>query len=172
MSVSVTTREKRPDEQEGVDYFFINKQEYDILVERNELLEYAQVFDEYYGTPKNKVIESLEKGQDVLFDIDWQGTAQLTAKAPQDLVSVFILPPTMQELEERLKRRAQDSDEVVRKRMSKANIEISHWDNYDYVIVNHDIAESLKKITSILEAERLKRKRQSGLQDFVDNLLK
>jgi guanylate kinase len=172
MSVSVTTRRKRPEEQDGVDYHFISKDQYDEMVRNDQLLEHAQVFDEYYGTPRNKVSESLEQGKDILFDIDWQGTSQLASKAPEDLVSLFILPPSMKELSERLKRRAQDSEEVVLKRMSKANVEISHWDSYDYVIINHDIADSLKKITSILVAERLKRLRRQGLKDFVDVLLK
>jgi guanylate kinase len=172
MSVSVTTRNKREQEQHGTDYFFINRNEFDSLVKNDELLEHAHVFDEYYGTPKKLVMDNLNQGIDVLFDIDWQGTSQLASKAPSELVSVFILPPSMKELESRLKKRAQDSEEVVQKRMAKAHIEISHWQSYDYVIINYDIADSLKKISSILASERLKKVRQKGLKDFVDELLK
>jgi guanylate kinase len=172
MSTSVTTRQKRASEEEGIDYFFISKNDYDLMVKNDDLLEHAQVFDEYYGTPRRRVIDCLNEGKDVLFDIDWQGTRQLNEKSPGDLVSVFILPPSMKELEQRLKKRAQDSDETVKKRMSKAHQEISHWESYDYVIVNYDIADSLKKISSILMSERIKRNRQEGLKDFVSKLLK
>lgn len=170
MSVSVTTRPKRPGEIHGRDYYFIDRPEFDTLVDTHALLEHAEVFGNCYGTPRNYVEEHLQRGEDVLFDIDWQGTKQLRATAPDDLVSVFILPPSIVELERRLFARAQDSAEVVAKRMAKAISEISHWTEYDYVIVNQDINEALIKITSILQAERLKRTRQEGLSGFIDML--
>jgi guanylate kinase len=137
-----------------------------------EFLESAEVFGNYYGTPASQVGDMLAKGTDVLFDIDWQGTRQLTQKARQDVVSVFILPPSMEELELRLRKRAEDTEEVLQHRMSKANVEISHWNEYDYVVVNKDLEESLQKVYSILRAERLRRERQEGLQHFVNQLLK
>lgn len=170
MSVSVTTREKRVGEINGKDYFFIDDGAYKKLVENGELLEHAQVFDYNYGTPEKFVREHIEKGVDVLFDIDWQGTKQLAAKLPDDLVSVFILPPSMEELERRLKARAQDSEEVVKKRMSKARAEISHWQEYDYVLINQDLDQTHEKINTILRAERLKRVRQEGLTGFTERL--
>ncbi len=170
MSVSVTTRAMRPGEVDGKDYFFIDKAKYDTMVERNELLEHAEVFGNHYGTPKAYAEAHLRNGEDVLFDIDWQGTKQLRATAPNDLVSVFILPPSLPELERRLRARAQDSEEVVQKRMEKAISEISHWTEYDYVIVNQDLDAALVKITSILHAERLKRERQEGLDAFIEAL--
>ncbi|MEZ5692045.1 MAG: guanylate kinase [Rickettsiales bacterium] len=170
MSVSVTTRAIRSGEIDGKDYFFIDEARYNEMVANNELLEHARVFDHYYGTPEKFVSEHIGKGTDVLFDIDWQGTKQLVSKKPDDVVSVFILPPSMVELERRLRARAQDSDEVVQKRMSKARAEISHWQEYDYVLVNQDIEETHTKIDSILRAERLKRVRQEGLAGFVEGL--
>lgn len=170
MSISVTTRPKRPGEIHGKDYYFIHRPEFDALVDNNDLLEHAEVFGNCYGTPRKYVEEHLQSGEDVLFDIDWQGTKQLRATAPDDLVSVFILPPSIQELERRLFSRAQDSAEVVEKRMAKAISEISHWTEYDYVIVNQDIDAALTKITSILHAERLKRARQEGLSGFIGTL--
>jgi guanylate kinase len=167
MSVSVTTRPKRPGETEGRDYYFVDTVEFNLMVNRRELLEHAKVFDHYYGTPKAAVEEQLSDGHDVLFDIDWQGTQQLAQQARDDLVSVFILPPSTSELERRLKTRAQDSAEVVAQRMSKAADEISHWAEYDYVIVNDDMEKALRQIKNILAAERLKRERQTGLLDFV-----
>lgn len=167
MSVSVTTREKRPGETHGVDYYFHDKPTFDAMVKKDELLEYAEVFGNCYGTPKTYVEQHLSAGEDVLFDIDWQGTKQLKKRSPDDLVSVFILPPSIAELERRLHTRAQDSAEVVQTRMAKAISEISHWQEYDYVIVNQDLNLALEKITSILHAERLKRTRQEGLVDFV-----
>ena len=143
MSVSVTTRPKRPGEEHGRDYFFVNAAEYETMVKKDELLEHAKVFEHQYGTPAAFVRDHISKGVDVLFDIDWQGTRQLAAKNRTDLVSVFILPPSMQELERRLKGRAQDSDEVVKKRMEKATAEISHWQEYDYVLINQDLDETL-----------------------------
>jgi guanylate kinase len=170
MSVSVTTRPMRVGEVDGKDYFFVSEDKYKDMVIRGELLEHAQVFDNYYGTPANFVREKIEQGIDVLFDIDWQGTKQLSQKNHDDLVSIFILPPSMGELERRLRARAQDSDEVVAKRMSKAKTEISHWQEYDYVLINQDLDQTHDKINSILKAERLKRTRQYGLKDFVDGL--
>lgn len=167
MSVSVTTRQPRPGEVDGKDYTFIDQTEFGIMNNRDELLEYAKVFDNYYGTPRSTVEEALGAGRDVLFDIDWQGTQQLADRARDDLVSVFILPPSTVELERRLRARAQDSEEVVAGRMAKASDEISHYREYDYIIVNHDIDVSVKRVTAILEAERLKRDRQVGLTDFV-----
>lgn len=170
MSVSVTTRPMRPGEKDGHDYYFIDRPKFDRMVSGGELLEHAEVFGNCYGTPKSYVEERLRRGEDVLFDIDWQGTHQLRATSPHDLVSVFILPPSLIELERRLHTRAQDSDEVVRKRMEKAISEISHWTEYDYVIVNQNLEQALVKITSILHAERLKRTRQEGLAQFIDTL--
>jgi guanylate kinase len=170
MSVSVTTRKPRPGEEHGKDYFFLSEAEYQAMVAQGELLEHAKVFEHYYGTPAHFVRGNLGAGTDVLFDIDWQGTQQLKAKNPDDLVSVFILPPSMEELERRLRARAQDSDAVVAGRMSKAQAEISHWMEYDYVLINHQLEETLEKIDSILKAERLKRARQDGLKGFIEGL--
>jgi guanylate kinase len=170
LSVSATTRKKRPNESEGRDYFFVSHDGFDAAIEAGEFLEYATVFDHLYGTPKKPVMDALAAGQDVLFDIDWQGTQQLKERAREDLVSVFVLPPTHDELERRLRIRAQDSEDVVRKRMSKAADEISHWPEYDYVIVNDDLAIAQEKIKAILDAERLRLTRQVGLSDFVRRL--
>lgn len=170
MSVSVTTRKMRPGEIEGKDYFFVSQETFAGMVERQEFLEHAEVFGNSYGTPKAFAEAHLNNGQDVLFDIDWQGTKQLRATAPDDLVSVFILPPSLPELERRLRARAQDSEEVVQKRMEKAISEISHWTEYDYVILNQDLDAALEKITAILHAERLKRTRQEGLGAFIETL--
>ncbi|NDF12372.1 MAG: guanylate kinase [Proteobacteria bacterium] len=171
MSISATTRAKRPGEKDAVDYYFVSKQKFAEMVTNGEFLECAEVFGNSYGTPEKPVFESLEKGTDVLFDIDWQGTQQLLARARLDVVTIFILPPTMQELERRLRGRAQDSEEVVKGRMAKASHEISHWYIYDYVIVNHDLDESLKHLLSIIDAERQKRDRQQGLAEFVGSLI-
>jgi guanylate kinase len=167
LSVSATTRPSRPNEQEGVDYHFVTKQRFEHMLAAGEFLEQASVFDHRYGTPKNPVIQALTGGRDVLFDIDWQGTQQLKERMGDDLVSVFVLPPSHVELERRLRERAQDSDEVVTRRMSKAAGEISHWAEYDYVIINDDVDAAHAKITAILRAERLRRARQIGLSDFV-----
>lgn len=172
LSVSVTTRPMRPMEIDGKDYFFINDETFSTMAAENKLLEHATVFDYKYGTPKEHVSVSLDRGLDVLFDIDWQGTRQLASSCREDLVSVFILPPSMSELERRLRTRAQDSDEVVQKRMSKAEAEISHWAEYDYVVVNTDIDSTLSRIIHILEAERTKRSRQTNLPNFIENLCK
>jgi guanylate kinase len=170
MSVSVTTRPKRPGEVEGVDYFFLDPTEFNLMVNRGELLEYAKVFGHYYGTPRAPVEKALGEGRDVLFDIDWQGTQQLKASARADLVSVFILPPSTAELEKRLRTRAQDSAKVVAERMEKAADEMSHWAEYDYIIVNRNIEESVVRVEAILAAERARRDRQIGLSDFVKGL--
>lgn len=166
MSVSATTRPPRPNEAPGEDYFFISKDDFERHVAEDSFLEHAFVFGHHYGTPRTPVMEALGKGQDVLFDIDWQGTQQLKQQR-DDVVSVFILPPSRDELERRLKERAQDTDEVVDRRMGHASDEISHWAEYDYVVVNDDVETALKKIQTILAAERLKRGRQIGISDFV-----
>lgn len=170
MSISVTTRKMRVGEVDGKDYFFVDEAKYKDMVANGELLEHAQVFDHYYGTPASFVQEHIDKGIDVLFDIDWQGTKQLSAENHEDLVSIFILPPSMAELERRLRARAQDSNEVVEKRMSKAKAEISHWQEYDYVLVNQDLDQTHERINAILKAERLKRTRQAGLAEFILHL--
>jgi guanylate kinase len=167
MSVSVTTRPPRPGEVEGKDYFFVSKERFGQMRDRNELLEYAEVFGNYYGTPRRAVEDALMQGRDVLFDIDWQGTQQLAQAMEDDLVRIFILPPSAEDLRVRLIQRAQDSATVVAKRMAEAANEISHWPEYDYVIVNDSIAESGEQITAILTAERLKRRRRLGLTAFV-----
>jgi guanylate kinase len=170
MSVSVTTRPKRPGEVEGADYFFVDGIEFNLMVNRGELLEHAKVFGNYYGTPRAPVEKALAAGRDVLFDIDWQGTQQLNGRMPGDLVSVFILPPSTRELERRLKARAQDPPQVVAQRMAKAADEMSHWDAYQYVVINYDIGESVERVREILSAERSRRERQIGLADFVKRL--
>jgi guanylate kinase len=170
MSVSATTRPPRPGEVDGKDYFFIDKPKFESMVTGNEFLEHAQVFDNYYGTPKGPVDEALQAGRDVLFDVDWQGTQQLAENAPKDLVRVFILPPSHDELERRLRARAQDEEAVIAKRMSKAAGEMSHYFEYDYIVVNEVIEESVSQVRAIVTAERLKRERQVGLHDFVTEL--
>lgn len=170
MSVSATTRPMRPGEVEGRDYHFVDKARFEDMVKRHELLEWATVFDNRYGTPRAPVEAALSAGQDVLFDIDWQGTQQLREKARQDVVSVFILPPSAADLEKRLHTRAQDSDEVIRGRMSRASHEMSHWAEYDYIVINHDVEEAFAEVQSILKAERLKRERRVGLTTFVRGL--
>jgi guanylate kinase len=170
LSVSVTTRKIRPGEKDGRDYRFINRRQFDALVEKNELLEWAEVFDNYYGTPKKPVMDALAAGRDVLFDIDWQGTQQLGDKAPNDLVTVFVLPPSIPELKRRLDKRAQDDYETIHRRMAKAAAEMSHWAEYDYVVINRDLDQAHADVAAILAAERLKRERQPGLSDFVRGL--
>lgn len=172
MSVSVTTRAPRPGELDGKDYHFITHEEFARLRDRGDLLEYAEVFGNYYGTPKRPVADALQEGRDVLFDIDWQGTQQLGAVMQEDLVRIFILPPSADELRERLIRRAQDSASTVAKRMAKAADEISHWPEYDYVIVNEDASKASAEIDAILTAERLRRRRRVGLTSFVRELTK
>ena len=167
LSVSVTTRPRRPGEIEGRDYRFIDLARFEAMVTKNELLEWAEVFGYRYGTPRRPVEKALRAGRDVLFDIDWQGTQQLREKARDDLVSVFILPPTIKELHRRLQRRAQDSRAIIVSRMAKAADEMSHWPEYDYVIVNRDIDDAFDQVQAILAAERLKRERRIGLSSFV-----
>jgi guanylate kinase len=170
LSVSVTTRAMRPGEKDGRDYHFVNRRQFDAMVEKNELLEWAEVFDNYYGTPKKAVMDALAAGRDVLFDVDWQGTQQLRYKAPNDLVSIFVLPPSIPELERRLHKRAQDDYETIHRRMAKAADEMSHWQEYDYVVINHDLDDTFADVLAILAAERVKRDRQIGLSDFVRGL--
>lgn len=170
LSVSATSRKRRPGEVEGVDYSFVCTEDFQLMINGQDFMEYAKVFDHYYGTPKAPVEKKLAEGRDVLFDIDWQGTQQIKAQARDDLVSVFILPPSIAELERRLNKRGQDSPATVANRMSKAADEMSHYPEYDYIIVNHDLDQSVARVKAILEAERLKRDRQIGLTDFVKNL--
>jgi guanylate kinase len=170
MSVSATTRPKRPGEVDGVDYFFVEPLRFQDMVRGGEMLEHARVFDFDYGTPRGAVEAAVGQGRDVLFDIDWQGTQQLKETAREDVVAVFILPPSHDELARRLKTRAQDSDAVVAQRMAKAADEMSHWAEYDYIIVNRDIEASVESVRAILIAERLKRDRQIGLPGFVNTL--
>lgn len=172
MSVSATTRSPRPGEQHGREYYFVGVGEFQRMVKDHEFLEHAEVFGNFYGTPKQPVMEALTNGQDVLFDIDWQGAQQLRALAGEDMVSVFILPPSREELERRLRGRAEDTPEVIAKRMAKADNEISRWSEYDYVVINDDVQAAQAKIASILSAERLRRTRQPGLIGFVDRLTK
>lgn len=170
VSVSVTTRPIRPGEEHGVDYFFITDDEYKDLIKAGELLEHATVYGNGYGTPKHYVFDTLRRGGDVIFDIDWQGTQQVSQIARADLVTVFVLPPSTQELEIRLRNRAQDRDQIIEKRMAEASNELSHWAEYDYVIINHDLEKSIQQVQAIITAERLKRNRQVGLIDFVNEL--
>ena len=170
LSVSVTTRKMRPGEKAGRDYTFIDRKGFDALIEKDELLEWAEVFDNYYGTPRKPVMDALAAGHDVLFDIDWQGTQQLREKARNDLVSVFILPPSVPELEQRLHKRAQDDYETIHRRMAKASDEMSHWAEYDYVVINRDLDQAFADVKAVLAAERVKRERQPGLSDFVRGL--
>jgi len=170
MSVSVTTRPMRPGEVDGKDYLFVDHARFEEMVKGHELLEWANVFDNRYGTPRAPVEAALSAGRDVLFDIDWQGTQQLREKARADVVSVFILPPSAPDLEKRLHSRAQDSTNVIRRRMSRASHEMSHWAEYDYIVINHDVDEAFAEVQSILKAERLKRERRIGLTTFVREL--
>ena len=171
LSVSVTTRARRPTEREGVDYYFVAVPEFERMTQNGEFLEYANVFGNRYGTPRAVVMDELSLGKDILFDIDWQGTQQLKEKMRDDLVSIFILPPSHAELERRLQSRAEDSDEIVASRMAKAADEISHWPEYDYVIVNTDLEKALADIQAILNAERLRRTRQTGISEFVARII-
>jgi guanylate kinase len=170
LSISVTTRPRRPAEKNGKHYHFINATKFDAMVKGGELLEWAEVFGNHYGTPRALVERTLAQGRDVLFDLDWQGTQQLREKLPHDLVSIFILPPTVPALARRLETRAQDSNDVVRSRMANASDEVSHWAEYDYVIVNEDLNTAFAELRAILAAERLKRERQTGLSVFVREL--
>ncbi len=170
LSVSATTRPRRANEQDGRDYHFIDQARFRQMVERNELLESAEVFGNLYGTPRAPVEAALAKGRDVLFDIDWQGTQQLREKARGDMASIFVLPPSIAELARRLRTRALDDEGVIKSRMAKAGDELSHWAEYDYVIVNDDIDQALDKVRMILSAERFRRERQTGLSAFVRGL--
>jgi guanylate kinase len=172
MSVSATTRPPRPNEIEGQDYFFVTPQQFDAWVAAGEFLEHATVFGNKYGTPRSPVMKALEQGKDVLFDIDWQGTQQLRQHARDDMASVFVVPPSKAELERRLRIRAQDSEEVVRQRMAKASDELSHWAEYDYLLMNDDIQLALGKLEEILRVERSRRWRQPGLASFVQKLVR
>jgi len=171
LSVSATTRERRAGEVHGKDYYFVSEEEFFRMRDNKELLEWANVFGNYYGTPRALVEDTLRQGKDVLFDIDWQGAQQLDEVAGEDVVKVFILPPSREELETRLRKRAQDSEDVVQKRMAKADAEMSHWAEYDYVIVNYQLDESEELLRSILFGERLKRRRQIGLASIVKEMM-
>ena len=170
MSVSYTTRPRRPGEVEGRDYHFTTPQKFNLMLNKQEFLEHAKVFDNWYGTPRQPVEDALAEGRDVVFDIDWQGTQQLKQAAGDDVASVFILPPSSAELERRLQARARDPKDVVAKRMARMVDETSHWAEYDYIIVNRDVEESVAQVQAILAAERLRRGRQVGLTDFVTRL--
>ena len=170
LSVSATTRQRRPGEVEGKDYHFVTPSDFQIMINDRALMEYAKVFDNYYGTPSVPVMAALAEGRDMLFDIDWQGTQQLADASREDLVSVFILPPSTRDLEQRLLKRAQDTADVVAVRMSKAADEISHYREYDYILVNRDIDVAVAQVKAILQAERLRRDRQVGLTGFVKTL--
>ncbi|MBP6951656.1 MAG: guanylate kinase [Alphaproteobacteria bacterium] len=170
LSISVTTRPKRESEKEGLDYYFVDEETFTQMVDEKQLLEHAYVYGYHYGTPKASIEKLLAAGTDVLFDIDWQGTQQLKQISMNDLVSVFLLPPTVKTLETRLRNRGEDSDETVCIRMDKAADEISHWAEYDYIIINQNLSESIQAVRSILQAERLKRRRQVGLAPFVNSL--
>jgi guanylate kinase len=172
MSVSVTTRPKRPGEVQGRDYHFTDRAGFDAMVDANEFLEWAEVFGNCYGTPKAEIKAGLKEGQDFLFDIDWQGTQQLYQRMETDVVRVFLLPPSIEELEQRLRGRNTDSEDVIAGRMARAKAEISHWDGYDYVVVNDDVDACFSKVRAILDAERLRRARQTGLVDFARNLMR
>jgi guanylate kinase len=171
LSVSVTTREKRLSEIEGVHYQFISRRRFEAMRDTDELLEWAEVHGNYYGTPREPVDKALAAGRDMLFDIDWQGTQQLYAKMRNDVVSVFVLPPSASELKSRLERRAEDSGETITRRLRNAAQEIPHWNEYDYVLVNRDLDKSFARLRAILTAERLKRVQKPGIEKFVAELL-
>ena len=171
LSVSYTTRPKRKSEKDGKDYVFVSKDKFEELKRKNFFIEFANVFDHWYGTPKNFIETNLNNGEDVIFDIDWQGAQKLSDFSKNDVVSVFILPPSNKELHERLKKRAEDSPETVSKRMSKARSEISHWIEYDYVLINHNLRDCSIEVLNILNAERKKRNRQKFIYDFIAKLL-
>lgn len=171
LSVSVTTRERRPSEVEGVHYYFISQPEFEEMKERGDLLEWAHVHGNFYGSPRRTVEKALSRGDDILFDIDYQGARQLVANAPDDIVSVFILPPSIPELRARLERRAEDTADVIARRLAAAANEIGRWVDYNYVLVNDDLDRTFSRLRAILAAERLRRERQKGLDRFVSNLL-
>ena len=171
VSVSVTTRERRHSEVEGVHYRFVTQREFEALRASDSLLEWAEVHGNFYGTPRDPVEIAMAEGRDMLFDIDWQGAQQLQEKMPADVVSIFILPPTMAELQSRLHRRAEDTEEVIQTRLANSRSEIEHWREYDYVIVNDDLNTAIDSVKSIIKAERLRRDRRHGLFDFVNGLI-
>jgi guanylate kinase len=171
LSVSVTTRQRRPSEIEGVHYHFVSPKEFERLRSSDSLLEWAEVHGNFYGTPREPAENAMAAGQDMLFDIDWQGAQQLQEKMPADVVSIFILPPTMTELQARLNRRAEDSPEVIATRLANARAEIAHWREYDYVVVNDDLNRAFASVRAIVESERLRRDRRHGLFDFVNTLM-
>ena len=171
LSISTTTRPPRPGEVDGTDYYFVSEDEFRAKIDTDEFFELAEVFGHFYGTPKTPVLDAIERGRDVIFDIDWQGAQKIAEQADADTVRVFILPPSLDLLEDRLNKRGQDEADVIRDRMRRAKGEISHWDEYDYVIVNDDFARALEKLTLILHAERWKRDRHPWLSDFVDALV-
>ena len=171
ISISHTTRQPRPSETNNKDYYFVKEDVFKRLINNQEFLEYAKVFDNFYSTPRAPVETALARGFDIVFDIDWQGAQQLTQAAANDLVKIFILPPNMRELENRLRSRAQDSDDVIARRMSKSENEISHWAEYDYIIINEDISEAIEELTTIVNAERMKRPRQPWLGSFIKKLI-
>jgi guanylate kinase len=172
MSISVTTRPIRPGESDGLDYRFTDRPAFEAMIEADEFLEWAEVFGHLYGTPKAQIKAGLKEGQDFLFDIDWQGTQQLYQRMETDVVRVFLLPPSIAALEQRLRSRGTDSEEVIRSRMDRARAEISHWDGYDYVVINDDMDTCFKQVHGILNAERLRRARQTGLVDFTRDLMR
>jgi len=172
MSISVTTRPIRPGETDGLDYRFTDRAGFEAMVEEGEFLEWAEVFGHLYGTPKAQIKAGLKEGQDFLFDIDWQGTQQLYQRMETDVVRVFLLPPSIEALEQRLRSRGTDSDDVIAARMARARAEISHWDGYDYVVVNDDMDACFEQVHGILQAERLRRARQTGLVDFTRDLMR
>ena len=171
LSVSVTTRERRPSEIEGVHYHFVSRKEFERLKSSDSLLEWAEVHGNFYGTPREAAEVAMSQGRDMLFDIDWQGAQQLQEKMSADVVSIFILPPTMAELQSRLNRRAEDTAEVIATRLKNARDEIGHWGEYDYVVINDDLDRAFASVRAIVEAERLRRDRRHGLFDFVSGLL-
>ncbi|MDR6899479.1 MULTISPECIES: guanylate kinase [Rhizobium] len=171
LSVSVTTRQRRPSEIEGVHYHFVSQREFERLRDSDSLLEWAEVHGNFYGTPREPVEVAMAEGRDMLFDIDWQGAQQLQEKMPADVVSIFVLPPTMTELQSRLHRRAEDSEEVIARRLANSRAEIAHWREYDYVIINDDLTLAFNAVQSIVKAERLRRDRRHGMFDFVRDLL-
>jgi guanylate kinase len=172
MSISVTTRPIRPGEIDGLDYRFADRPQFEAMIEAGEFLEWAEVFGHHYGTPKAQIKAGLKEGQDFLFDIDWQGTQQLYQRMETDVVRVFLLPPSIDALETRLRARGTDSEAVIRDRMARARAEISHWDGYDYVVVNDDMDACFRQVHGILNAERLRRARQTGLVDFTRDLMR
>lgn len=171
LSISVTTRARRPSEVEGTHYHFIDRARFAEMIERDELLEHAEVHGNLYGTPRAIVERTLHRGRDILFDIDWQGTEQIASRMPDDLVRVFVLPPSMKELRQRLERRAEDSPKAIEKRLANARIELAHWTSYDYVIINHDLQQALAALEAIYLAARSRRDRITGLEGFVEGLL-